>query len=99
MTARLPAVTLTPKQANEDAIEALLAAGFGQERRRPVKVASWPLDYHSRPNEHLMRTDVKVAPRLADEALRAMLALPGGIMYEVKGGTVTLIRDRSCCDG
>lgn len=85
---------LTPKQANEDAVEALLAAGFGRDRGRPVKAVSWPLDYHSRPNEHLMRTDVTVAAKYADEALRVMLTLPGGVLCDVKGGRVTLIRDR-----
>jgi hypothetical protein len=90
-------VTLTPKQANEDAIGALLAAGFGRERGRPVKAESWPLRYSSHPWDDWMRTDVTVAARLADEALRAMLTLPGGIMVDVRGGIVTLIRDRSGC--
>jgi hypothetical protein len=86
---------LTSKQANEDALEALLAARFGRTRGRPAKVESWPLSYYSRPWDDWMRTDVTVGARLADEALRAMLTLPGGIMCHVKGGTVTLIRDRS----
>jgi hypothetical protein len=86
---------LAPKQANEDALDALLAAGFGRERGRPVRAESWPLQYSSHPQDDWMRTEVTVAARLADEALRAMLTLPGGIMAGVKGGTVTLIRDRS----
>jgi hypothetical protein len=89
-------VTLSPKQASEDAIGALLAAGFGKERGRPVRAESWPLRYSSRPQDDWMRTDVTVAARLADEALRALLTVPGGVLVDVKGGMVTLIRDRSC---
>lgn len=92
-------VTLATKQANEDALDALFAAGFGRTRGRPVKVESWPLWYSSHPWDDWMRTDVKVTARLADEALRALFALPGGVMYDVRGGTVTLIRDRSPRDG
>jgi hypothetical protein len=88
---------LSPKQASEDAISALLAAGFGKDRGRPVRAESWPLRYSSRPQDDWMRTEVTVAARLADEALRALLTVPGGILVDVSGGTVTLIRDRALC--
>jgi hypothetical protein len=92
----MPEPPLTPARATAEAVAAGKAAGLGRERGKPFTVVSWRYGrVPARTGPECVVTEVtaKRAGDIDDAVMRALLCLPGGVVYSEKGRTVSVWRE------
>ncbi|MGH3625885.1 MAG: hypothetical protein ACRDRL_00340 [Sciscionella sp.] len=87
-------MSLTPEQATIDALLALKAAGFGKEHKRPAKAASWNWGRSMDVGPYRIATEVTIKRAHLDDAIVALITLPGAIAYGHTATTVVIHRAR-----
>jgi hypothetical protein len=87
---------LAPARATAEALAALRAAGPGKEHGKPFRVRSWHYGRcpaHTGPECVVTEVTAAKAAYLDDAAMRALLCLPGGVMYSERGRLVHIYRE------
>ena len=87
--------SLTPEQATQDALTALKAAGLGKEHKRPFTVTSWRERWQAQDRDYI-RTEATVRKADQDDAIRALILLPGTEVYSDQARTQVTIWRHAC---
>lgn len=98
----MPEPPLTPERATAEALAAAKAAGLGKENGKPFTVVSrhyGRVPTHTGPECVVTEVTAKRAGDIDDAVMRALLCLPGGVVYSEKGRTVFVWREAGTTRG